>query len=96
MSLKTGQSGNSDTSTIEPIVAENLPTVKLTINGAACRLPSVLPLQIQKKNVRIGNDADFVVVTCIFSGEEDVRKILLCSFRRYFSRILAEEHAGMV
>ena len=50
----------------------------------------------EKKNVRIGNDADFVVVTCIFSGEEDVRQILLCSFRLYLSRILAAKHAGMV
>ena len=35
-------------------------------------------------------------VTCFFSGEEDVQQILLCSFRLYLSRILAENHVGMV
>ena len=61
---------------------------------AGCRLFCLC--KYRKKNVRIGNDADFVVVTCIFSGEENVRQILLCSFRLYLSRILAEKHAGTV
>ena len=62
---------------------------------ADCRLFSLCKNR-ENKNVRIGNDADFVVVTCIFSGEENARQILLCSFRLYLSRILAEKHAGMV
>lgn len=33
-------------------------------------------------------------VTCIFSGEEDVRQILLRSFRLYLSRSLARRGEG--